>query len=205
MMYHILPVGSIHCALNQMGHRWKDIGFGKTEMGRGATGTSSRSGQSSDVVHIKVVVGAGADALQPNDLWDARLRTPVVEGSASVPYLRIVARAHHLNDFLPLVLFLPLQWQFLFRSWSGFRTTSNDRTILRFCSVTTVVVDPFLVREIPIRDLSPRVDHARLIFPALWFRGAGQGDPLTLRGCNDHFPLHTPVGKDKLVQRAMVG
>lgn len=154
---------------------------------------------------LKLLLVPGPMRSQPNDLWDAQLRTPVVEGSASVPCLRIVARAHHLNNFLPLVPFLPLQLQFVFRSWSGFRTTSNDRTILRFCSMTKVVVDSFLVRDIPLRDLSPCVDHARLIFPALWFRGAGKGDPLTLRGCDNHFSLHTTVGKDKLVQRFMVG
>lgn len=64
-----------------------------------ATGTSSRFGQSSSVVHINIVVGAGADALQPNDLWDARPKTPVVEGSASVPCLRMVPRAHHRGLF----------------------------------------------------------------------------------------------------------
>lgn len=87
--------------------------------------------------------------------------------------------------------------------WSQNRVILS--TLFAIVFSTRAVVVSCLLGDIFSGNLPAPVGNARLILPALWFRGAGQGDPLALGGCDDNFSLHTALGKNELVQRAMVG
>ena len=135
-----------------------------------------------------------------------RTQDPVVEGSASVPCFA------HRSESSALKPLLIIFFSFALSSNSASLASWVDPETATYRSYVFAIVS---YQQNPCRLLSevviligkqsPPVDNARLILPALRLRGAGQGDPFTLRGRDDNFPLHSTLGEDKLVQGPLVG